>query len=142
MVFTGKLEEMEHCGLSPYILVTLPKELPIADADLCALLGNALDNAIEAGQKAPDKRILIRMRADGGMLMLWVENSCAQTPMEKDGMFATSKSNGEQHGFGIRGMREIATRNGGTLETRAQGNRFELVACLPLSTDSVVGNEA
>ena len=60
VVLTGKLEEMERCGLLPDVLVTLPKELLIADTDLCALLGNALDNAIEAGQKAQDKKIIVR----------------------------------------------------------------------------------
>lgn len=133
VVLTGKLEEMERCGLAPDILVSLPKVLPVADTDLCALLGNALDNAIEAGQKAPDKRILIRMRADRGMLMLRVENGCAQPPAEENGTYVTSKADAHRHGFGIRGMQEIVARCGGTLETRAEGGLFELVACLPLS---------
>ncbi len=115
----------------------LAKEISIADTDLCALLGNALDNAIEAAKKAPDKKILIRMRADRGMLMLRVENSCVETPTVTNGIFATSKADVNQHGFGIRGMWEIATRYGGALETRVQGNHFELVACLPLPTNSI-----
>jgi two-component system sensor histidine kinase AgrC len=142
VVLTEKLEEMDRCGLEPDILVALPKSLSVADTDLCALLGNALDNAIEAGRKAQDNKILIRMRADRGMLMLRVENCCAEAPTEKNGAFATSKADTSRHGFGISGMREIATRYGGTLETRVQDGRFELVACLPLAQAGSAANPA
>lgn len=131
VVLTEKVDTMEHCGLSADFLVTLPRELPIWDTDLCALLGNALDNAIEAAKRADNKVILVRARADCGMLMLRVENSFADAPNFLDGTFSTTKENRELHGFGMRGMQEIATRYGGTLETRVCDHRFELVACLP-----------
>lgn len=136
VVFSCKLEEMERCGLLPDVLVTLPKELSIADTDLCALFGNALDNAIEAGKNARDKKITVRARADRGMLMLRVKNNFCNTPITEGGILITSKFNPKEHGFGIRGMQEIAIRYGGTLETSIHQNQFELVACLPLSVSS------
>lgn len=42
---------MRHSGLTPDFAVSLPEQLPISDLDLTALLGNALDNAMEAGVK-------------------------------------------------------------------------------------------
>ncbi len=134
VVLTAKREALELQGLSADILVTLPKMLPIADSDLCALLGNALDNAIEAAVNATDKQILVRSRADRGMLMLRVENSFGDKPVGKQGGFATTKPSKETHGFGIRGMREITERYGGTLETNITDSRFELVACLPIKS--------
>ncbi|MEA4815109.1 MAG: GHKL domain-containing protein [Oscillospiraceae bacterium] len=136
VVFSCKLEEMERSGLLPDVLVTLPKELSIADTDLCALLGNALDNATEAGKNAQDKKITVRARADRGMLMLRVKNSFRDTPITEGRILITSKFNTNEHGFGIRGMQEIATRYGGTLETSIHENQFELVACLPLPPSS------
>lgn len=132
-VLTCKLEELERLGLSADILVTLPKALSVTDTDLCALLGNALDNAIEAAQKAEDKRITVRARADRGMLMLRVENCCTDKPDLSKGTLSTTKQDPEGHGFGVRGMQEIAARYGGTLEMTVKDDRFELVACLPLS---------
>lgn len=137
VVLSQKMEQMEHSGLAADFLVTLPKKLPVSDTDLCALLGNALDNAIEAGKQAEGKTILVRARADRGMLMLRVENSFADAPDFLDGGFATTKENPSLHGFGIRGMQEIAARYGGTLETRVNDHRFELVACLPFPADAV-----
>lgn len=137
VVFSCKLEEMERCGLLPDVLVTLPKELSIADTDLCALLGNVLDNAIEAGKNAQDKIITVRARADRGMLMLCVKNSFRDKPIVESGILTTNKLNPKEHGLGVRGMQEIATRYGGTLETSIYQNQFELVACLPLPALSV-----
>lgn len=91
---------------------------------------------MEAAANAQDKRVEIRVRADRRMLMLRVENSFADAPTEKRGMFATMKENAEAHGFGIRGMHEIAARYSGTLDTKVIGNRFELVACLMFQVPS------
>lgn len=49
MVLAAKEEQMQRQGVAADIAVSLPRELPVADMDLTALLGNALDNAIEAG---------------------------------------------------------------------------------------------
>ncbi|MDO5574632.1 MAG: GHKL domain-containing protein [bacterium] len=131
VVLTEKMEIMENNGLTADFLVTLPSQLPVSDTDLCALLGNALDNAIEAGKQAESKTIIVRARADCGMFMLRVENSFADAPDFVDGAFATTKENQSLHGFGIRGMQEIAARYSGTVETRVSDHRFELVTCLP-----------
>jgi two-component system sensor histidine kinase AgrC len=139
-VLTCKLEEMDRLGLTADVLVTLPKTLSIADTDLCSLLGNALDNAMEAAQKAQERRITVRARADRGMLMLRVENHFGEKPVGADGAWATTKQDPEAHGFGVRGMQEIAARYGGTLELTVQDDRFELVACLPLAASTPAGS--
>nr|WP_297275084.1 sensor histidine kinase [uncultured Agathobaculum sp.] len=136
IVLSAKLREMEQAGLTADLRVSLPEKLAVADVDLCALIGNALDNAMEAARLAEDKRVLVRARADKGMLMLRVVNAYAgmREPNEA-GVFNTTKADWRAHGFGLRGMREIAERYGGTLEATAADGRFELVACLPLGRD-------
>ena len=109
--------------------MSLPKDLPLAEVDLCALLGNAADNAMEAAEEAEDKTVTLRCRAEKGLFMLRVENAYAG---ELAPDLATTKADRTSHGFGLAGMREIAERLGGSLETRAGGGRFQLVVCLPL----------
>ncbi|MDY4583137.1 MAG: GHKL domain-containing protein [Candidatus Faecousia sp.] len=128
-VLAAKAEEMTRLGLDGDIRVSLPEKLPVADVDLCALLGNALDNAMEAAAKAGDKKISVRCRADKGMLMLKVTNALAGDEQEN---LATTKADKKRHGFGLAGMREIAQRYGGTLEATADGGCFVLLVCLPL----------
>lgn len=129
-VLSAKAEAMGRAGLTADFSVSLPKELPLADADLCALLGNALDNAAEAAQGAEDKTVVLRCRTEKGLFMLRVENAYAG---ELSPDLSTTKADKAAHGFGLAGMREIAERLGGSLETRANGGRFQLVVCLPLS---------
>ena len=129
-VLTAKAEAMEREGVAADFAVSLPRDLPVADMDLCALLGNALDNAIEGSRGAGERRITIRCKADKGLFMLRVENTLGGA-VQPD--LATTKTDKAAHGFGIPGMREIAERYGGTLDAGVRDNGFELVVCLPLA---------
>lgn len=130
-VLSVKLGELERLGIPADYQVSLPEKLSISDTDLCALLGNALDNAAEACTKAEKPDVRLRCRLDKGMLMLIVSNPLAGD--EKPGL-ATTKSDSKNHGFGLPGMAEIARRCGGSLDTRTEDGRFELIACIPMST--------
>ena len=129
-VLTAKAEAMEREETAADFAVSLPRDLPVADVDLCALLGNALDNAIEGSRGGADRRITVRCKADKGLFMLRVENTLGG---EVKPDLATTKADRAAHGFGIPGMREIAERYGGTLDAGAREGRFELVVCLPLA---------
>lgn len=136
VVLSSKLADLEETGLTADFAVELPAALSVAVADLTALLGNALDNAIEAARDAADKRITVRARADKGLLMLRVSNAYAGGRTRKNGAFSTTKADKRSHGFGLAGMNEIAARYGGTLGARAENGRFELIVCLPLRAET------
>lgn len=129
VVLAAKAEAMDRSGIAADFAVSLPKELPIEDTDLAALLGNALDNAMEGVESAEEKKLALRCRLDKGLLMLRVENPVGAA-VNPD--LATTKADKSAHGFGIPGMREIAERYGGTLEAGARDGKFELVVCLPV----------
>lgn len=132
-VLSVKLGEMERLGIPADLQVNLPEKLDISDTDLCALLGNALDNAMEACAKVKAPDIRLRCRMDKGMLMLMVSNPLPGD--EKPGL-GTTKADGKNHGFGLPGMAEIARRCGGSLDTCTKDGRFELIACIPMSVCS------
>jgi two-component system sensor histidine kinase AgrC len=128
-VLTAKAETMRQAGLAPDFAVALPERLPLSDLDLTALLGNALDNAIEAAVRAADKTVSVRCRVQKGLFMLRVENALGGAVAPD---LATTKADKTAHGLGLPGMREIAERYGGTLEAGVKAGRFELVVCLPV----------
>ena len=127
VVLAAKAEAMERAGIAADFAVSLPRELPVADTDLAALLGNALDNAMEGVESAAEKKIALRCRVDKGLLMLRVENPVGAA-INPD--LATTKADKTVHGFGIPGMREIAERYYGTLEADAKDGHFILLVCL------------
>ncbi len=114
----------------------------MAPADLYALFGNALDNALEATSRIddPERRsisLLVRQRA--GMAQIHLENTCAAPVTLVDGLPQTSKlaSDGRpdtaNHGFGTRSMRSIVERYGGTLTYTPAATTFSLDAMVPIA---------
>lgn len=127
VVLSAKAEAMEQAGITADFAVSLPKDLPVADTDLAALLGNALDNAIEGVQNAAVKKITLRCRVDKGLLMLRLENPVGG---EVNPDLSTTKADKFSHGFGIPGMRELAERYHGTLDADVKDGCFILFICL------------
>ncbi len=131
-VLASKAADAKEKGLELDCKAALPADLPVTGPDLCALLGNALDNAIEGAVESANKQIYLRAGAEKGLLMLRVENAYAGERARQGDLFFTTKEEKQGHGLGLRGMREIAGRYGGSLEVTAQNGRFQLIACLPL----------
>lgn len=109
----------------------------MAPSDIYSLFGNALDNAIEAvrGVTDPERRtITLSVRRRGGMVALNMENHYAHPPRFRDGMPLTTKGDEVNHGFGMRSMRGIVGRYGGTLHVGTDHSVFYLNALIPLAT--------
>ena len=106
---------------------------PIAMEDLCVVFGGALDNAVEAVMKIPDKeRRLIHVKAlrQQGFLVLCVEN-INDAPLEyADGMPLTTKEDKNGHGYGIKGIRYIAEKYGGSIAVEQEDGWFRLTVFL------------
>lgn len=126
-VLLAKEEAMQQYGLEADFRVELPENLGIAAMDLCALLGNALDNAMEAAQDAEDHHITVQCRCNKGLLMLRVVNAFSG---ERNNDLRTTKPDKQYHGFGLESMRDIAKRYDGSLETKIVGSSFELTVYL------------
>lgn len=127
VVLCAKVAAMEQMGIHADFCAALPQKLSVADTDLVALLGNALDNAIEGVQNTEEKKISLRCKVDKGLLMLRVENAVGGKIHRN---FSTTKSDKATHGFGLPGMREIAQRYHGTLNASIEDGRFVLLVCL------------
>lgn len=129
VVLSCKAAAMEQLGIQADFAVSFPCDLPVADTDLAALLGNALDNAMESAQDAVCKKVTLRCRTDKGIFMMRLENTVGGK-LNPD--FSTTKGAKAIHGFGLPGMREIAQRYHGTLEANVENGRFVLIICLML----------
>lgn len=102
--------------------------------DLYSFFGNALDNAIEAVSQMPDReeRIIgLNIFSWGNFLSVHVENRCMVDPEFKDGLPVTTKEDKEYHGYGVRSMKYLAEKYGGTLAVQCEDGVFELNALFP-----------
>ena len=105
-------------------------------ADVYALFGNALDNAIEAVRGVDDEErrtITLSVRRLKRMVAVSVENYYSGvTRFSDDGLPITSKRDRSNHGFGVRSMRAIAERYGGSLHAGVQDGVFYLNVLLAM----------
>jgi hypothetical protein len=103
--------------------------------DIYTLLGNALDNAIESVSKNQDteKRVIsFTISANGGFLCIQTNNYYEGNLHLVDGLPVTTKKNNAYHGFGIKSMKHITEKYGGTLYTSLEYEIFLLQIVIPI----------
>lgn len=108
--------------------LNIPTKLDISDIRLCGLLGNALDNAIEACQHVPKEQRYVRisMKVEKKNLFICISNPYDGTLREDNkGKLLTRKDNALHHGYGLSVMEDLLT-NIGSMETTWNENIFEL----------------
>lgn len=98
----------------------------MASADVYALMGNALDNALESVlREASEERIIsLQIRRKDSMVLIHLENRCSREPEFHDGLPVTEKKDKERHGFGVRSIRYIAEKYGGEMFMSVKNGRF------------------
>ena len=105
--------------------VSLPEEIKHS-FDLNIVLGNLLENAIEASRKSEEKLLIISLYHDAGILKIKVRNSFSGAIMKGRSGFITNKEHKEEHGIGLKSVRKIVENYDGILETRTEGQYFEV----------------
>lgn len=112
--------------------IEFPRHTNIQNVDLVAILGNLLDNALEAVSDAEDsiRFINLTIRRINDMLIIKVENGCSVAPAITDGSLQTSKTDKTLHGWGLQSVRTAAKRYDGTIETEYSNHIFCAVVTL------------
>lgn len=110
----------------------IPVKLTTSELDLCCILGNLFDNAMEASLSLPPEQRLIRVYMDmkGNQLYISFTNFTAEKKKQKvNGRFATTK--GEGHGFGLVRIDTIVERLSGYLSRNSEDGAFTTEILLP-----------
>lgn len=105
--------------------IDLPYELPISEMDMCLVLSNLLENALEASLRTNEARRYIKIEAythSNNVVLLTVENAFDGTAIKKNGIFQSSKRRSD--GVGIQSIRRIAENNGGYCRFTAENDVF------------------
>ena len=110
----------------------IPLTLKSSEIDLCCIIGNLFDNAIEASLKLPEDRRMIRVYMDMRNTQLYISftNLTAGKKLKKEGkLFRSTKGKG--HGFGLIRIDAIVERLDGYISCNSEDGAFTTEILLP-----------
>ncbi len=132
-LINSKAAEAASSGIRFQVQAEFPRRANIRSVDLCAILGNLLDNAIEAARQVPEpegRTVALTIRRIHQMLVIKVENSFAVSPVGENGVLKTTKTEGGLHGWGLKSAQTAAEKYDGMVQAGVSGGVFRAVATL------------
>lgn len=127
-------------GISVTVSLQIPQKIGIADSDLCIVLGNCLENALEACRRMDDGQRYIHIKSElhKNILGILIDNSFDGLIEKKNDIFFSRKRN-HQEGIGTTSVRAVAAKYNGTALFTYSGKEFE--ASIVLNTPDWYTNQ-
>jgi sensor histidine kinase regulating citrate/malate metabolism len=132
-ILGSKMSLARAKDISINVKATVPKTMKVSDIDLCVLLGNLMDNAIEACQKCPKEEQFIRLFIGRHKEMLYISVSNASPAVKRSfsGFLSTKRS--QSYGFGLMRIDRIAAKYSGFVNRQYEEGVFATEIMLPLN---------
>lgn len=133
VVINSKLSKMEKENIKVSVNVEFPGNTDILQNDVCTILSNLLDNAIEACEKNKDlsnKWINITIRTINQMILFKIENGLEEKPRFKNMKLITTKVDKTFHGWGMKSVGTAIEKYDGVMQYAVEENKFSVVVTL------------
>lgn len=131
-ILNEKLYEAQSSDITTSYDVTGLEDNGVKPLDLCIILSNALDNAIEANGRIADadgRWLKLKIRG-GGFTVISVSNPAQEAPQKSGGAYVTSKKDADDHGFGLKSIESTAAKYNGEMLCKCEEGVFTLVVRL------------
>lgn len=131
-IINCKMNEADDKGVEFSHKIQLNTKLNISFVDICAILANQIDNALEAATKMSKNKerfVKVEIWQKESFVFFKVTNTVAKNPFDNSGKLKTTKENKDSmHGFGIKNIQETAAKYDGSLKNDyIDGNFISLV---------------
>ncbi len=128
MLLAQKNSIATHFDIAPLDSENVPS------MDICTILSNALDNAIEACVKIenPSERYInVKITTENG-IFISVVNPSVEAPKKRAGIYISSKKDTVNHGLGLKSIRRTVDKHNGDILIKYENGTFTLIAELPI----------
>lgn len=119
-IINCKMNEADNNNIGFQHKIQLNSKLYISFSDICAILANQIDNALEACIKIPKNQkrfVKVEIWDKESFVFFKVTNTTSQNPFDKSHNLKTTKNNSDcTHGFGIKNIQETASKYDGLLK--------------------------
>ncbi|WP_410768415.1 sensor histidine kinase [Fontibacillus sp. BL9] len=150
LIFTGNIAIDAICNeriatatensiaIKPHFRIPQDLLLTGKEVDIAIILGNALDNAVEAVHKLSlldDRKhpIDLEMVYHDQLLVISVKNVAVSVKEDGYGAFLSSKRNHEEKGLGMESIRAAVQNLNGNVSFRYENEQFKMIAVIPLA---------
>lgn len=122
-ILSAKIAGAKAEGISVTVDANISDNLTLTDLELSIIIGNLLDNAIEACRSAEGKKFIrISLHIKGKMLYFYMLNSAGAKKQKLGSLFKTSK--GSAHGFGLHRAENVLNEHGGWVKYNSEDGAF------------------
>ena len=135
-ILNSKIALANDRNIRAEVDANIPVLISISPVDLCTILGNLFDNAIEASEGLPEDRRVIRVYIDlkGNQLYISFLNFTSGGKLKKVGNIFKSTKGGE-HGLGLGRIDDVVKRLGGYISRNSEEGAFTTEVLLPIKGD-------
>lgn len=130
-ILNSKLNVAEKMNIKLNVKANVPDKLPMSDVELCSMLGNILDNAVEACGTLPEEERFMRVYIGKlkGQLYLSVQNSAGKVRKSKNTYLSTKDG---EHGYGLFRIDRVAKKYGGYVNRQNEEGVFATEILIPI----------
>lgn len=134
-VLNYRLGKAEKIGCQVETKLTVPDTSFMPAFDLNMILGNLLDNAMEALEHVKEKELSVKLTYNKGILVIHICNTFDGTIHHKDGAFLTRKKDRGNHGLGLHNVEYIVKKYNGEQNIQIDENMFCISIILYLTAE-------
>lgn len=116
-----------------YVSIKTANLLFIESPDLISMLGNLLDNAVEAAKNSAERKIDLSINRVNGFDILTCTNSCDTSPQATGKILKTTKNDDGVHGLGVRSIKSVVKKYKGDFEWSYNENAKEFAVYIAFS---------
>nr|WP_312580080.1 GHKL domain-containing protein [Sedimentibacter sp.] len=124
-IINFKLQNVKKDEIDVTIDLNVPKEIKVPSFDITVILGNLLDNALNAVKKLDKNRFInIKMKYTKGRLIIKMDNSFDGIIIKQEGVIFTSNKDERNHGLGLENVKSALEKYNGTIEFKYDDRNF------------------
>jgi len=121
-----KTEQAEANEIKVDVENNLTNSIKVDKTDICQVIGNIMDNAIEANSKNINKYIKILLYNKDNYMIIKSENPAKEPLFKKNNEFLTTKKDSKNHGLGLKSIKKIAEKYDGSLDINITNETFQI----------------
>ena len=125
-ILNYKLQEAANKNIEIELKLKIPMQLNINNSDITIILGNLLDNAIEAASKAQNKKIKILIYLEKDIFSINIINTYNGTLLIENNKYRTTRANRKNHGLGLSSVDHVIKKYKGAVDITHTSSCFSV----------------